>query len=644
MVLSIISVNLPCVLSGASKTLTKDPSFHENTSVEVSRIRTHSRNSSDGKERRSKHSSKEQQNPMENPRLGQPSDNAYYVTASNFTSQDVEEFKKLAQKNSPKAHSECSSSSHISAPDPPHLNMSPSDYIQRNYRSRSQSNKSSSTYKSDLTETEIKEPKNLKEAIAYDDPGPFKIDLTEEQTNQSSDISQNKPEPRKLTNKYKPSDKASRKQKKEASEKAFIESLPPVNKVSDDFLKELYSDAKSDTVDSKVEVSSERSYDADEIRHDSCDSYKEYKNYSNIRRLESINTEVKEDAILHDILSSETELTNGTEATGGYLDQNSVDHLKGHYKEESSLTDNTDIIEAFGERIDLNDNGDMNKKTESKEPAKPPASGELNINKNLEVKDQQQKSEEQYDKQPSPLTESNLKQLNEELNSIPGHIEEKISVDVADSAVKREKKTSPKRKSERRRQSKDHLKPDFSPPKSEPLKPELSPAKADKIDTFQYNAERLTNHRLSLPNNSLGSKPQTVQGTHRQSMPNILESTPELTNQISSSYDLPERFHEIYDGKPIDEGNDAEDGDTINEEDVPVVDNEHRQSVGNSLMSGRGWSSSFDSELNDTIEPLSPPRTDNAMPITTRPKGKHDSLLYSFLSKLLMLLTHTWNT
>jgi len=48
---------------------------------------------------------------------------------------------------------------------------------------------------------------------------------------------------------------------------------------------------------------------------------------------------------------------------------------------------------------------------------------------------------------------------------------------------------------------------------------------------------------------------------------------------------------------------------------------EHRQSVGNNLMyTGRGWSSSFDSEMEDTVDDLTHPKY-MSLPIQ-RPKGE----------------------
>lgn len=67
---------------------------------------------------------------MEQPTFGPPSDSSYYVSSSEFTSKDVEEFKKLSRKTTT-AISECSSSSHMSAPDSPHMNLSPASYVQK---------------------------------------------------------------------------------------------------------------------------------------------------------------------------------------------------------------------------------------------------------------------------------------------------------------------------------------------------------------------------------------------------------------------------------------------------------------------------------------------------------------------------------
>ena len=619
--------------------------MQENTSVEVSRVRARSRGGSDGKDRKSKLTPKEQYNPMENPRLGQPSDNAYYVTASNFTSRDVEEIKKIAQTSNTK--SDCSSSSHVSAPDPPHLNLSPADYVQKSYRARSQSNKSSFTNKSsDLNEVETKD---LSEYITYDDTDFLNIDIVDGQTKSSSvHIDSNKPEAKKQINMYTP------------VEKSFIENLPPVNQVSEDFLKELYSDVNNDTADSKGHIDGstevlnesmdiEKSpsnldslMDHENLSSITCnlDSLTEYKNYSSVRRLDSINTEVKENAILSDILSEENYSHTEKEPKDNVLEEWKSNHPEGIFDDKydalmdippkasiipKSVNKDFDIIEAFGERVDLKE-GAKNKKNQRpdlKEIRKPISDINENSADNVNTVESLQTSKQlQPDKQPSPLTESNLKQLNEELNSIDEHIEERVSVDVTDAAVKKEKTS--KRKSEKRRQSKGHLKPDFSPPNTATLKPELSPARAETVNTFQFSSERLRKQRHSLPTSNLNQL--SGLGYHRQSMPNILEGCPEVSEPVSSSYDVPERLHAIYDGKPLPDEGSVDDDDTVNEDDVPIVSNQPRQSVGNSLMlSGRGWSSSFEDERHDTVEQLSHPTTDNALLVSTRPKGNTDS-------------------
>lgn len=48
---------------------------------------------------------------------------------------------------------------------------------------------------------------------------------------------------------------------------------------------------------------------------------------------------------------------------------------------------------------------------------------------------------------------------------------------------------------------------------------------------------------------------------------------------------------------------------------------EKRQSGSNNLLcTGRGWSSSFDSEMDDSVDALSSPRSNIGLPIT-RPKS-----------------------
>ena len=635
-----------CVIfSGASKVLVKEPSVQENTSVEVSRVRARSRGGSDGKDRKSKHEQREQHNPMENPTLGRPADNAYYVTGSNFTSKDVEEIKNRAKKSNPE--SEVSSSSQVSAPDSPHLNLSPADYVRKDYRNRSHSNKSSSTNRSsELNEVDHVESVDRNE-IKHN-PELFKIDIVDDQGRNSNSSSALKTgNARKLLNRYTP------------AEKSYVESLPPVKNVSEDFLKELYSDVQSDTTDSNIPVGSNAEIEKVNVEltqnPSNIDDSRSYKNYSSLRRLESINTEVKEDAILSDILSEENYSITENEKKSNVLEEWEANHPEGFnsgkndvikevYKSPNasiiseSCVQDSEIIEALGDRVNLNVDDD-NRELPDIDTHEEQVTDSYDKISDLDYVDASNnfKSEHHAENQPSPLTESNLKQLNEELDSlnenslrqpkeevnIVGHFEDKVHVNLPSAPIKKgNKQTSPKRKSEKRRQSKGHLKPNLSPPNAEPLKPQLSPAKAETIDTFHSNLEPRPNHRHSLPTSSLLY--QSSQETHRQSMPNILEGATEVSDSVSNSNDLSERLREIYDGKPIqDESNDHKDDDTINEDDIPVVSNEPRQSVGNSLIwSGRGWSSSFEHEMDDTIEPLSPPRNERAIPVTGRPKGK----------------------
>ena len=612
----------------------------------MSRVRARSRGGSDGKDRKSKNEEREQHNPMENPTLGRPADNAYYVTGSNFTSKDVEEIKNRAKKSNPE--SEVSSSSQVSAPDSPHLNLSPADYVSKDYRNRSHSNKSSSTSRSnELNEVDHIESVDRNEF--KHNPELFRIDIADDQVkNNSKGSSELKTgNARKLLNRYTP------------AEKSYVESLPPIKNVSEDFLKELYSDVQSDTIDSKIPVDSNAEIEKvnDELTQNpsNVEDSRNYKNYSSLRRLESINTEVKEDAILSDILSEENYSITENEKKSNVLEEWEANHpevlksgkndvIKEVYKSPNasinseSCVQDSELIEALADRVNLNVDDDNRVLPDIEAPEEHVADSYDKIS-DLDYVDASNtlKSEQHAESQPSPLTESNLKQLNKELDSlnenssrqsneevnIIGHFEDKVHVNLPSAPIKKgNKQTSPKRKSEKRRQSKGHLKPNLSPPNAEPLKPQLSPAKAETIDTFHSNLEPRSNHRHSLPTSSLLYR--SSQETHRQSMPNILEGASEVSDTVSNSNDLTERLREIYDGKPIqDESNDHKDDYTINEDDIPVVSNEPRQSVGNSLIwSGRGWSSSFEHEMDDTIEPLSPPRNDRAIPVTGRPKGK----------------------
>ncbi|KAK3587314.1 hypothetical protein CHS0354_011298 [Potamilus streckersoni] len=139
---------------------------------------------------------------------------------------------------------------------------------------------------------------------------------------------------------------------------------------------------------------------------------------------------------------------------------------------------------------------------------------------------------------------------------------------------------------------KHRLKPDLSPPKREPLKPELSISVAVNLDRI---TDRFSRPRLSLPTASLSYMASSIPNTNerKKNEDDLNSSVQDIMNEKEAEVDI---------DYASEEGN--QDGDF-----EYIVNDERRQSLGNSLGAYRGWSSSFETSAEDpfdnTQEPVS---------------------------------------
>ncbi|XP_033763853.1 pleckstrin homology domain-containing family M member 1-like [Pecten maximus] len=137
------------------------------------------------------------------------------------------------------------------------------------------------------------------------------------------------------------------------------------------------------------------------------------------------------------------------------------------------------------------------------------------------------------------------------------------------------------------------LKPDLSPPQKSAAAPELSPAVAVGIETAGSKTRR---GRLSMPDI------RAVTTTEPRNRLGVIDAR--------SESDIPGQF------------NDNEDNDSDSHVGSPFV--------GNSLGAKSGWSSSFDLEAQDTVQPLQGPSVSEAV-ATGRPKSESfGSLLQNY--------------
>lgn len=416
---------------------------------------------------------------MEQPKFGQPPESSYYVSSSEFTSKDVEEFKKIS-RNVPRPVSECSSSSHVSAPDPPHMNTSPAAYVQK-------------------FDAQI---------------GSYSSDITHESEEDKFSIE------KQVENRF--------------SEK--IEGDGPLNKASSDNTDSLCNNIEIennfgigtvglslqiDTVDNKTSPKQELEESWEEfykspLRKTQDDSTE----FRKVQRLESINRDAKEEAILSSITDEETfDQTDRFKANPEQLYDDSENRV--------GVADNLMVSEI--QKLHLTAIG-----TEASN-----------------VCDDKKQDLIFYDIHETQTTETSelLDESQKLLNELG--IEDNVESLTSDTN-KEEDLVSDKRKANKvkKKSAADRLKPQLSlsPPKSDIVEPELSNAVADKVDQIRTleNPEYLSKHRLSLQYTGNVRKPDKY--GHRKSLPGVLEHKNENDGDIS--YRIEDH---LYDGLPLDD-------------------------------------------------------------------------------------------
>ena len=458
---------------------------------------------------------------MEQRPFGQPSEDVYYVTSSEFTSKDVENFKRLGRNsNSPVSRSECSSSSRISCPDPPKMNVSPAAYVQNRVPKRSMTSQSESSldclsgsldqvdHAYTMYDENFIDPKDGADSQITTDAYIHNSETVEE--NEKMDID---------------------------NDVAGILDLPPVSQPPEELLKEIYSELIPDNVQQKdpqtvikkeLEESWEEFYKTPEKKGCSDDSESRKTNF---QRLESFTQDMREKAIVSDFKSEDQ--------TNERINEKDEDDRVGYdfgsiYETEGLGTDTTTQPEKSKGQPYEQDKLD---KTENYPSERLKNSQVENVLK------------EQNADSSSPLTESNLKLLEEELSN---YVEEKVKIDENDDEIEEVtmKHSSPVKKKKRDRSSAllNKLKPPLSsPPRQGALTPELSDAVAEEINTIPISGDRdyLKKHRLSLP--VVSGVHASPRQEHRQSLPNLGEGVED---------DL---LKEIYDGMPLDNNDDKND-------------------------------------------------------------------------------------
>ena len=437
--------------SSAQKSTTKKPEKRQqptDLSVDVTRIRSRSKGQGDIEPKRS--TGYQGDNPMEQPQFGAPSEKSYYVSSSQFTSRDVEEIKRHSLQKSSVSWSECSSSSHISCPDPANMNVSPAAYVEKLFDGSPTSDLSS-----DVSDANKRRGKR--------------------------GISRTSSEHSKMT------------------EDEF--------KGADSQVFSLDYDAPLDDIDVEIEVKADITRGAErhkEVRDGNGEleeSWEEfYKSplekraadidHRKIQRLESINRDMREEAILRNFEESES--------------SNAISSPDMTQSSQTVVPDNTtsqDISENSSYiGFDLDPDSESVKDTSENVDGLTQGTNEL-----LDVSQKLLLELGIEDKEDIQET----KKLS--------HIEEKVKLETDDEATE-VVLANPKKKKIKSSSSLDKLKPSLSP-KSEGIGPELSNAVADKVEQIRTleNPDYLRKHRMSLPVTGT-SKSGTKK---RQSVPSV---------------------------------------------------------------------------------------------------------------------------
>ncbi|KAH3822399.1 uncharacterized protein LOC127831796 isoform X1 [Dreissena polymorpha] len=511
------------------------------TTVEVEQMRSRSRGNSDARA----------QNPMDQPPFGASSKSSYIVSSSEFTSQDVEEIKKMSSRKSAKAMSECSSSSHLSCPDPPHMNASPATYVKKMYGGPEQSPLSERSFQGLDCE---KGADGLEVRINGEARQSEKLEAGVKRISESSAVTVDS-----------------------SGYGADIETEETVKEEFDVLEKENYEDGESwgQHGQSPVEKPVE-------------DLKRRY------QRLESFNRELQEKAIIDSYIEPDAESKKNDETVYGYDRNDGFDGL-GETEVEAS---NDYTIRPMGKALS----------TKSGEKDQDVLPGNKAANLSVGTDDLLN------------ISQKILNELGLEDSKVSINIEE----EVTKSGIQPKETVSTPKKTKKLKEKEDKinkLKPklSMSPPHPEVVPPVLSYAIADKVERIQTleNPDYLLKHRRSLP--AIGVMQR--KSDKRKSMPNVMEDVSEEGQASIEEYLYGTA---AFDGLESKKDDGVED-DIDSDEDRTLRSRfsaEPRQSIGNNLMlTGRGWSSSFESELGDTVDAMSPPRPSRALPVN-RPKSE----------------------
>ncbi|XP_052821358.1 uncharacterized protein LOC128246875 isoform X2 [Mya arenaria] len=575
-----------------------------NNSVEVRKIRSRSRGNNDTDSKGLSKSSRSKDNPMEQPRFGSPR-SSYYVTSSEFTSRDVEEFKKLSSKASSKAKSECSTSSHVSCPDPPHMNLSPADYVRKMYKSSEGSPGSEKTFWSQESGNRFNGSEKNYESLENKAESTEHLSALDYDSSYGGDTE----------NEGKEKERTKTKELEESWEEFY---KSPVQKQKETFDKRKFQRLDSFNREMK-EKSILHSYDdtlADKSEHNGNESLKTFESHSKMKVKAIVKT-------TEDVKENEDE-----------IDWASALNESKQIGSDTNTKKYEVTIQSQVEKVDTGEIDDLLNISQK-------LLNELGIEDVEEsvelVKDEIETSDKKSLEEKDAHAQETVTDSKPNIDiSQPILIEEKVKIESDDDNERIGGRTtaSPKKKKKgKSRSSLEKLKPQLSlsPPNSEALPPELSDATADKVDRIETDgkSEYFAKHRLSLP--AVSPMHDKSRSAKRKSLPNVLEkpsSSPHTIEDYLYGTGPLEEEDEVVDGDgtAIGNGNKSED-DVIDPEEDELKRREAgmdpRQSVGNNLMfSGRGWSSSIGSEGTDTFDAASPPRSSAAMNINNRPKSE----------------------
>lgn len=410
-------------------------------------------------------------NPMEQPQFGAPSSKTYYVSSSQFTSSDVEEFKRISLQKSKATRSECSSSSHISCPDPPHMNISPAAYVDKLYHGSPSS----------VVSSEILDHKDRGSCISRESSGQF--NLSQDDANEfgvksvdSQTFSADYDAPV-----YDSDLKVEGNTKSNNSGQDNVGEQPTKSELEDS-LEEFYKSP---------------------LRKESSDM-----GHRKVQRLESINQEIREEAILKGF--EEIEAKKEASVASELLESTHTvvaedDDCTDEAVDEEEFDAGLDLVSVI-ENCDAEVVVDDQSATEDKIQAEDISAGTselLDISQKLlnELGIEDKNDDENVGDQDN--TDKDTTEGDKEESMEPIHIEEKVTVDTDDEGADIVHTNQKKKKKVRESDSIEKLKPvlSLSPPNPRGSDPELSDAVADRVVQIRHteNPDFLKKHRLSLP-------------------------------------------------------------------------------------------------------------------------------------------------